>query len=236
MGPMYWNAMDIMNGPGDEFGLTERTHSSNWIRTEYRNQRTPDQFYTFGPQENGGQVSVSLLDARALRETKGVRLSWQVASDEDIPGFWLYRDVDGTRTRANVEMVTASPWLDTGAPDYAFAYWLTALNRAGETYWLGPIPVGAREDGLRLVTSPNPFHESARFALLVSTPGRVRLRVMDFSGREVRVLFDAHAAPGSVEVTWDGRDHSGRRVSPGAYVIVATEPTGTLTRKVLLLP
>ena len=90
--------------------------------------------------------------------------------------------------------------------------------------------------GLRLAATPNPFRESARFALEVATSGRVSLQVLDLSGRRVRSLFDANAEPGTLDVTWDGRDHSGRRVSPGAYVIVATQPAGTLARKVLLLP
>ena len=236
LGPMYWNSMDIMSGPGDEFRFNERIHTASRIRTEYRNQHTPDQFYTFGPQENGGQVAVSLLEARAVREAKGVRVSWQVASDEVISGVWLYRDVGGTRTRANGQMVTGSAWLDTEAPDDAFAYWLTAVNRTGETTELGTVPVAGRDEGLRLAATPNPFRESARFALQVASSGRVRLQVLDLSGRQVRSLFDANAEPRTLDVTWDGRDHSGRRVSPGAYVIVATQPAGILARKVLLLP
>jgi len=241
VGPMFWNSMDIMTGPGDEFRLNERTHSSNWIRTEYRNQHDPQNFYVFGPEEPGGVVAVSLLDSKALREKNVVRVWWQVALDGEGPaGFRVYRELSGERVQAGAEgIITGGPeytWIDTDPPAHAFRYWLEAIDRTGETSWLGPIAVGGVPAPVRLVASPNPFHESARFALDVSTPGRVKLDVMDLSGREVRSLFDANAQPGTLEVTWDGRDHSGRRVSPGAYVIVVTQTTGTLARKVLLLP
>lgn len=53
----------------------------------------------------------------------------------------------------------------------------------------------------------------------LSAAGRVRIEVLDASGRLVRRLFDAEAAAGEHQVVWDGSDGSGRSQSPGAYFV-----------------
>jgi len=235
------NSFDIMTGPGDEFRLNERTHSSSWIRTEYRNQHDPLNFFVFGLEEPGGSVPVKLLSARAVREEHSVHLSWEVAEEgEGLSGFQVYRVISGTPTRAGSGAISGGPvytWIDTDPPTFAFNYRLLALNRTGESSWLGPIPVTAALGiGPRLLASPNPFHDQTLFQADLNQRGRLTLRVIDLSGREIRTIFDAVAGPGPVEAIWNGRDAMGRRASPGAYLIVANHPSGSLAKKILLLP
>ncbi|MET0773450.1 MAG: N-acetylmuramoyl-L-alanine amidase [Candidatus Limnocylindrales bacterium] len=51
----------------------------------------------------------------------------------------------------------------------------------------------------------------------LAAPARLRLRVTDFDGRTVRVLFDGEHPAGSLQRRWQGRDGAGRRVAPGPY-------------------
>jgi len=240
LGPIYLNQYDLMTGPGDEFRLNERTHSSAWIRTEYRNQHDPQTFYVFGPEEPGGVVAVTLLDATAVRADNTVRLWWHVGSGGEGAAFRVYREIAGARVQANsINIIGEGPeytWVDPNPPSYAFRYWLEGIDRTGGTSWLGPIMVAEAEARLRLVASPNPFRARTRLQVNVPQPGRVTLRVLDLSGREVRMLMNGVPAQGSVEAIWDGRDNSGRRASPGQYLVVAAQTDRIQSRKILLLP
>jgi flagellar hook capping protein FlgD/uncharacterized protein DUF2341 len=245
LGPIYWNSYDLMTGPGDEFHLNERTHSGPWIRTEYRNQRDPQNFYQFGSEETSGSVPVLLLDYSAVREGSDVRLHWRTASTGgDLTGFLVFRDDAGQRVRITSQLLPESSeytWVDTDAPIAASVYWLMAVSRTGESTWLGPIQVASvanlgRPSAVLLYARPNPFRQSVQFGASLSQNGRVTLRVLDPAGREVRRLLDQIAGPGTVAVSWDGRDQKGMRTSPGAYVITLESGTVRSSRKVLLLP
>lgn len=65
--------------------------------------------------------------------------------------------------------------------------------------------------------SPNPFAGQARIAFALPTRGDVELSVYSVDGRLVRTLVSGEQGPGEVELTWDGRDNSGRRVGNGLY-------------------
>jgi hypothetical protein len=74
---------------------------------------------------------------------------------------------------------------------------------------------------------PNPFSNSVRFNLNPGTPGTPNpiLSIFDNSGRAVRTLTGS---------SWDGRDQSGRLVSPGIYFCrIGTGDTQSETKLVL---
>ncbi|MFH1278148.1 MAG: agmatine deiminase family protein [Candidatus Eisenbacteria bacterium] len=64
---------------------------------------------------------------------------------------------------------------------------------------------------------PNPFNPSTTFRFDLREEDRVELFVFDVRGRQVRRLVDRSFPGGSHEVTWDGRDDSGREVPSGVY-------------------
>jgi N-acetylmuramoyl-L-alanine amidase len=70
-----------------------------------------------------------------------------------------------------------------------------------------------------LRTDPTAVGVTVRARL--DAPARLRLRVTDFDGRTVRVLFDGERPAGRLARTWKGRDGRGTRVAPGAYRIEA---------------
>lgn len=59
LGPMWANGMDEMNGTGDEFRVRPQTRTAAWMRTEFRNQNAPQQFYVFGQEETTSTQSSS---------------------------------------------------------------------------------------------------------------------------------------------------------------------------------
>lgn len=64
---------------------------------------------------------------------------------------------------------------------------------------------------------PNPLRTGTRLPFSLAAPSRVTVTVYDVAGHAVRHLLDAHLAPGSHQVGWDGRDARGRPVPPGVY-------------------
>jgi flagellar hook assembly protein FlgD len=72
--------------------------------------------------------------------------------------------------------------------------------------------------------------------LVAAQDGFVRLTVLDVSGREVVRLLEGTIPAGERFVTWNGRDKSGRRVSPGVYFYRLETEKGALDRKLVVLP
>jgi lysophospholipase L1-like esterase len=65
---------------------------------------------------------------------------------------------------------------------------------------------------------PNPFSPSTRIRFDLPVEGDVTLDVYDVRGRLVRRLLSSYLPAREHDVTWDGRDERGRRVSSGAYL------------------
>lgn len=71
---------------------------------------------------------------------------------------------------------------------------------------------------------PNPFNPTTSIQYTLRSTGdnfantpRTRLAVYNALGQEVVTLVDKVQIPGTYQVEWDGRDHSGKRVSSGIY-------------------
>ena len=81
-------------------------------------------------------------------------------------------------------------------------------------------PLAATPSGSALVLEaprPNPSTSAVRLAFTLPRESRVSLAVYDVAGRRVRELLSEVRAAGRHEVTWDGRDASGRAASAGVY-------------------
>ncbi len=77
------------------------------------------------------------------------------------------------------------------------------------------------EGQLRRATGcgPNPFNPSTMIWYVTEAPDRVSLVIYDMAGRRVAVLREGVEEPaGYHEVTWNGRDESGRYVPAGTYI------------------
>ncbi len=111
------------------------------------------------------------------------------------------------------------------APDLAVTNW---NQSRGNHLFLNTTPVGvaAHREELapsRLTAWPNPFRTGVR--LLVAARGPSDVRIVDVSGRQVRVLrVPRSPLSTSYSLTWDGRDEAGRPVAPGVYFAALGSP------------
>jgi flagellar hook assembly protein FlgD len=65
---------------------------------------------------------------------------------------------------------------------------------------------------------PNPFNPLTTIRFTLSRRAYAKLSVFDPTGRHIRTLVDGERAPGTHEVTWDGRDDRGIPVASGVYL------------------
>jgi hypothetical protein len=64
----------------------------------------------------------------------------------------------------------------------------------------------------------------------------IELALYDVTGREVRRLAAGLRAAGDHEIRWDGRDETGRKVSPGIYFLRLSGGRDVLSRKLIISP
>jgi hypothetical protein len=81
---------------------------------------------------------------------------------------------------------------------------------------------------------PNPARDGSRLAFELGRPANVHAAVYDLAGRQVKVLAAGMHAAGPHELAWDGRDDTGRSVSPGLYFYRVRIDGQTESRKVVL--
>jgi hypothetical protein len=84
---------------------------------------------------------------------------------------------------------------------------------------INPDPVDVQSRWGRLEQSrPNPFQgTSVAIPFVLSAPGWVRLRVLDLSGRQIRLLVNQEMQSGRNEAIWDGWDDHGHMTPRGVY-------------------
>ena len=96
----------------------------------------------------------------------------------------------------------------------------------------GPVRLRAVELGSSF---PNPATSTTRIEYRVPSRGAVTLRLLDVTGREVRVLVDGEVDAGPHEAVWDGRDAHGRTLPAGTYFYELTAADETMSRRVIRL-
>ncbi|MBU1700361.1 MAG: T9SS type A sorting domain-containing protein [Candidatus Eisenbacteria bacterium] len=87
---------------------------------------------------------------------------------------------------------------------------------------------------LRLaLASGNPMASTARIQYSLPSESDIRLRIHNVTGRAVRTLVDGLRPAGLNEVTWDGRDDSGRDIGSGIYFLQLMTPQGSRTERLV---
>jgi len=83
--------------------------------------------------------------------------------------------------------------------------------------------------------APNPFNPRTVISFSLPTPGPARLWIVDARGRRVRELLRGELAEGYHQVTWDGRDQSGRGVAGGVYLAVLEQQETRVAQRLTLV-
>ncbi|HKQ57021.1 MAG TPA: hypothetical protein VJY35_04065 [Candidatus Eisenbacteria bacterium] len=94
----------------------------------------------------------------------------------------------------------------------------------------GPIVSGFHRD-----PAPSPSPQGVDLEFAIRNEGRVRLDVVDVSGRVVAVVVDRPYRPGVHAVSWNGTSSAGGRVAAGVYLMRLVMPGFAGSRKVVLM-
>lgn len=82
---------------------------------------------------------------------------------------------------------------------------------------------------------PNPFRGSATLQYGLKEAGSVKLGIYNTRGQLVRNLMNEGKAAGTYQITWDGSDENGLRVSSGIYLFRMETADVIKTQKAMLL-
>ena len=86
-----------------------------------------------------------------------------------------------------------------------------------------------------LSSQPNPFNPSTTIQYRTSRDGPVAIHVYDLQGRRIRTLVETSVAAGDHQVTWLGRDDSGRMAAAGVYFLQMQAGGELSTHKITLV-
>ncbi len=115
----------------------------------------------------------------------------------------------------------------------------------GYYYGLGYPDAEIREIAQKLVPTklvigspyPNPTNGGASVKISVlDNPQKVRVEVVDLTGKRVKTLHSGVMQPGKHVVRWDLTDDSGKMVDSGVYLLkISYSLTGVITRKITVV-
>ena len=83
--------------------------------------------------------------------------------------------------------------------------------------------------------SPNPFNAETNIQLYLERDENVLVRVVDISGRTIKVLLDENIEAGLHEFTWYGTDSNGNNLPGGVYICEIVTSKGSSRNKMLLM-
>ncbi len=83
---------------------------------------------------------------------------------------------------------------------------------------------------------PNPAFGSAGLVYIVERSAKVELRIVEPSGKTVKLLENAVKSPGTYWVFWDGRDEAGRLMPRGVYFVNLSLDGLNCRKKLVWLP
>jgi len=91
------------------------------------------------------------------------------------------------------------------------------------------------KDNIRLLPNrPNPFINSTLIRYSVDKRQRIRIKIYDLSGREIRTLVDGEVEKGIHSIQWDGKNGESRRVPAGIYFCRMKSKDRTQSLKMVL--
>jgi FlgD Ig-like domain len=88
------------------------------------------------------------------------------------------------------------------------------------------------ETRLRVSCHPNPFEATTTIRFELPQADEITIEIFDVSGRVVRLLHSGSGLPGRHEISWDGANDAGSRVSPGIYLTRITAGAGAARQTV----
>lgn len=86
-----------------------------------------------------------------------------------------------------------------------------------------------------LQNHPNPFNASTEIRFELPEAGRVKLRIYNLQGQEVRTLLDGNREAGYHSVNFDGKNNYGQHLASGVYIYQLHIESNIATQKMILI-
>lgn len=83
--------------------------------------------------------------------------------------------------------------------------------------------------------TPNPFNPTTRIRFALPGAMHVSLKVVDVSGRIVKILLAGNEPAGEREVTWNGKNDNGQSVASGVYFMLLEAGAESQMKKMTLI-
>ena len=82
---------------------------------------------------------------------------------------------------------------------------------------------------------PNPFNPSTTISYQLAAHGQVKLNVYDILGNEITTLVNEQKSAGNYQISWDGTDKLGKKVTSGIYFYRLNTDNFVQTKKMIVL-
>jgi cathepsin K len=190
-------------------------------------------------------VPVTGLTAISIGGTE-YRLTWDASTDPEASQYVIYSCPESgfvPDAAAMVDLVAHPVTQFDGTLSKASSYTVAVISNDGYMSGLAaPVVLPDGTSGIgdlpgKLAISgvvPNPFNPSTRVSFDLPARTHVRLAVYDMRGREVRTLINTPMAPGSHQVSWNGRSNAGAIQAAGVYLMRLATDKGQVTQKIVM--
>jgi hypothetical protein len=192
---------------------------------------------TGNPANTQDPIDVNLISLTACFVDGHIRLDWTTASEIDIAGFNIlashtqhdnYRKINSTLIQGQGDATSGKTYSFVDASELIPHRWykLETINLDGRAEQSAPVTVSS---GTRVETAaipakfmlhpnyPNPFNPETTIQFDLPAQSFVLLTIYDMHGRVVRTLVNGTKNIGTHNVTWDGSNDKGEKVSSGLY-------------------
>ena len=172
-----------------------------------------------------------------------VELTWDIAADERIEGFKIYRSAGrrGREVVVNADGLLpprARGYVDSDIPPDGRSYYYTlgVVSADGSEVLSRTTMVKTAARAFTLDQNhPNPFNPATTISFVLPATMPVVLSVYNAEGKLVTTLVDGILAGGYNEVEWAGTNAAGNAVGSGIYFCRLRAGKEVATRKMILL-
>lgn len=202
---------------------------SGYFATAWTNQNptvilADSSWQLYGRVFGSALVAATFAACEARQSGGGVELSWEVATDETIRGFEIYRrevDEPSGGPMILLEFLPAEARTfrnEDVEPGITYEYMIVAKPEQGNEIQSEVLRVRVMDLVLSLEQNhPNPFHPETTIGFTVPKMAAVTLSIFTLEGKLVRTLLREKPVVGYGKCVWDGKNTKGNAVGSGVY-------------------